>query len=120
MPWERVVATLPRKEALRMSSEGLPYRLPTKKGRRLAVLPTTQLGKWAVGLAGASVVLLFGWSLVGRLGGVPGLAFGLAGGVLALVAIVRRGERALTVFAVLLPFLTVLVFLLAELLIPHG
>ena len=103
-----------------MSSEGLPYRLPTKKGRRLVVLPTTQLGKWAVGLAGASVVLLFGWSLVGRLGGVPGLAFGLAGGVLALVAILRRRERALTVFAVLLPLLTVLVFLLAELIIPHG
>jgi hypothetical protein len=30
------------------------------------------------------------------------------------------GERALTVFAVLLPFLTVLVFLLAELLTPHA
>ena len=103
-----------------MSSEGLPYRFPTKKGRRLVVLPTTQLGKWAVSLAAASVVLIFGWSLVGRFGGVPGLAFGLAGGVLALVAIFRRGESALTVFAVLLRFLTVLVFLLAELLTPHA
>jgi len=84
------------------------------------VLPTTQLGKWAFGLAAVSVVLLFGWSLMGRLGGVPGLAFGLAGGVLALVAIFRRGERALTVFAALLPFLNVLIFLLAELLIGHA
>jgi hypothetical protein len=102
-----------------MSSGDLPYRVPTKKGRRLVVLPTTRLGNWAVGLAAASVVLLLGWSFVGRAGGVPGLAFGLAGGVLALVAIFQRGERALTVFAVLLPFLTALVFLLAELLIPH-
>jgi hypothetical protein len=54
---------------------------------------------------------------MGRLGGVPGLAFGLAGGVLAIVAIVRHGERGMTVFAALLPFLNVLVFLLAELLI---
>jgi hypothetical protein len=74
----------------------------------------------SVGLRAASVVLLFGWSLMGRLGGVPGLAFGLAGGVLALVAIFRRGERALTVFAALLPFLNVVIFLLAELLIGHA
>ena len=87
MPWKRVVATLPRKEALRMSSEGLPYRLPTKKGRRLVVLPTTQLGKWAVGLAAASAVLLLGWSLVGRLPPVPPLPFPLPPRVLSLLAI---------------------------------
>ena len=103
-----------------MPSGGLPYRLPTKKTRRFVVLPTTQLGKWAVGLAAAGVVLLMGWSLMGRVGGVPGLAFGLAGGVLAIVAVFQRGERALTVFAALLPFLNVLVFLLAELLIGHD
>jgi hypothetical protein len=84
------------------------------------VLPTTPLGKWAIGLAAASIVLLLGWTVLGRLGGVPGLALGLAGGVLALVAILRHGERALTVFAALLPFLNVLVFLLAELLIGHD
>ena len=103
-----------------MSSSGLPYRLPAKKGRRFSVWPRTRLGKWAVGLAAASVVLLLGWSLMGRLGGVPGLAFGLAGGVVALVAIFRRGERALTVFTAFLPFLNVVVFLLAELLIGHD
>ena len=55
MPRKRVGATLPRKEVLRMSTEGLPYRLPTKKGRawwfcrRLA----RELGS---GLAAASAV----------------------------------------------------------------
>jgi hypothetical protein len=33
--------------------------------------------------------------------GIPGLAFGLAGGVVALVAIFWRGERAVTVFVAL-------------------
>lgn len=65
-------------------------------------------------------MLLSGWSLLGRLGGIPGLAFGFAGGVTGLLAIVRRGERAVTVFAALVPFLNVVVFVLAELLIGHD
>ena len=103
-----------------MSSGGLPYRSPSKQGRRVVFLPTTPLGTWAIGLAAASVVLVFGWASLGRLVGVPALALGLAGGALALVAIIRHGERALTVFAALLPFLNVLFFVLAELLIGHG
>jgi hypothetical protein len=84
--------------------------------RRFEFWPRTRLGKWALALAAASFVLLLGWSLVGRLGGVPGLGFGLAGGALGLVAIFRRGERGLTVFGAFVPFLTVAAFLLAELL----
>jgi hypothetical protein len=99
-----------------MSSGGLPYRLPARKRRRVVVLPTTQLGWWAVGLAVASVVLLLSWSLMGRLGGVPGLALGFGGGVLALAAIFGNGERALTVFAALVPFLNALGFVLGSLL----
>jgi hypothetical protein len=57
---------------------------------------------------------------MGRLGGIPGLALGLAGGVVGLVAIFRRGERAVTVFAALVPFLNAGVFLLAELLLGHD
>jgi hypothetical protein len=72
-----------------------------------------------VGLEAASVVLLLGWSFMGRLGGFPALVLGLVGGVVALVAIFRRGERALTVFAALVPFVNVVVFLLAEFLVGH-
>jgi hypothetical protein len=53
----------------------------------------------------------------GASGGFPGLAFGLVGGVLALVVIFRRGERALTVFAAFVPFLNALGFVLGSLLI---
>ncbi|HEY7730208.1 MAG TPA: hypothetical protein VH950_04815 [Gaiellaceae bacterium] len=79
------------------------------------LLPRTQLGEWAVGLAAASIVLLSSWGFVGRLSGVAGLAMGLAAGVVSLAAIVRRDERALVVFAALLPLLSVVGFLLAEL-----
>ena len=103
-----------------MSTGGLPYRLRTRRGPRVPVRPRTRLGKWAVGLAAASVLLVVAWSFVGRLGGVPGLALGLAGGVVALVAVVRHGERAVTVFAALAPSLTLVVFLLAELLAGHD
>jgi hypothetical protein len=120
MLWARVAATLTKERGVEHVERSLPYRSPVKKRRRFAVWPTTRLGSWAVGLAAASVALLFGWSLMGRLGGVPGLAFGLAGGVVALVAIFRREERAVTVFAALVPFLNVVVFLLAELLIGHA
>lgn len=102
-----------------MSSGQLPYRLPAEKRRRFAVLPMTSVGKWAVGMAVAGAVLVLGWSAIGGLG-VLGFALGLAAGFAALVAIFRRGERAVTVFAALLPFLTVVVFLLAELLIGHD
>ena len=106
-------------EVVHMSSGQLPYRLPAEKRRRFAVLPMTSLGKWAVGMAVAGTVLVLGWSAIGRLG-VLGLALGLASGGAALIAIFRRGERAVTVFAALLPFLTVVVFLLTELLIGHD
>lgn len=82
--------------------------------RRPALTPTTDLGKWALGLGAASCVLLLGWSLVGRLGGMPGLAFGLAAGVLALVAIARDGERSLGIWLAFVPFVPVVAFLLAQ------
>jgi hypothetical protein len=45
------------------------------------------------------------------------LALGLAGGIVALLEIARRGDRAVTVYAALLPFLHALVFLLGSLLL---
>jgi len=102
-----------------MNSGPLLQRPPVEKARR-AMLPSTRLGRWAVGLAAANVVLLMGWRLMGPLGGFPGLACGLAGGVVALIAIFRHGERAITVFAALLPALFVLAFVAAELIIGHD
>jgi hypothetical protein len=107
------------REVVHVSSGGVPSLLPTRGRRGLPVRPTTRLGTWAVVLAAVCVVLLLSWSALGRLGGIPGLACGLVGGVLALVAIARRGERALVVFAAVVPFLSVVAFLLAELLIGH-
>lgn len=73
-----------------------------------------------MGLAAANVVLILAWRVMGPAGAWPGFAFGLAGGVVALVAIFRRGERAITVFAAILPLLFVLVFVAAELIIGHD
>ena len=96
-------------------------RLPDRRRRRVAVLPTTRLGSWGVGLTLAGFVLLnFAWTLLGRLGGLPGLVLALAGGVVVLVAVLRRGERAVLAFASLLPVPSVVAFLLAELLIGHD
>jgi len=94
--------------------------LPDKRTRRITILPTTRLGRWAVGLAAANVVLVLGWRLMGPLGAFPGFACGLAGGVVAMVAIFRRGERAITVFAALVPLLLVVAFVLAELIVGHD
>ena len=86
----------------------------TRHGSRVLFLPRTEVGGWAVWLA----VAFFGLVLLGTV--VPrggGLAFvcGLLGGVLALVAIVREHERALTVFAALVPLAFAVGFVVAQL-----
>jgi hypothetical protein len=106
-------------EVVLVSSQGLSPRLQVPR-RRHPVLPTTRLGRWAAGLAVGYVVLQFAWSFLGPLGAFPSFACGVAGGVVALLAILRRGERALTVFAAVLPLLSVIAFVLAELLIGHD
>ena len=45
-------------------------------------------------------------------GRVPGFVCGLAGGILALVAIFRRGERAIAVYAAVVPLAWVVLFVL--------
>lgn len=104
----------------RMIVGGMPRDVPVRKRRSLATLPTTRLGTWAVGLAAANIVLSFAWRLMGPLGALPGFACGLAGGIVALVAIVGRGERAITVFAATVPALLVVLFVLLELLVGHA
>jgi hypothetical protein len=87
--------------------------------QKIPVLPTTRLGWWAVGLAVGYVVLVPLWAVM-PVGAFPGLLSGLAGGVVALVAIRRRGERAVAVFAAVAPGVLVAFFVLGELLIGHD
>jgi hypothetical protein len=81
---------------------------------RTAILPTTYLGRWAVGLAAAFCPLVF-TAAVGPRGAALGFVCGLASGAAALVAIIRDRERAVTVFAALAPAVLAVGFLLAEL-----
>ena len=102
-----------------MSGSAHP-ELSAKPLRRVAILPVSRLGRWAVGLALANVVFVLGWRLMGPLGAAPGFAFGLAGGIAGLAAIFRRGERALAVYVAVAPLVLVVVFVLAELLVGHD
>jgi hypothetical protein len=87
---------------------------PVKHRPTVTVLPTTDLGRWAVGLAALFFALVLAASVVPR-GAALGMACGLAGGVAALMAIVRDGERALSVFAALVPVAIAVAFVLADL-----
>jgi cytochrome c oxidase subunit IV len=59
------------------------------------------------------------WTLFGPLGAFPQLVLMAAGGMCSLVAIFRQRERAVLAFAGLVPLLLVLVFVVAELALPH-
>ena len=93
-------------------------RRSRRRGSR-RFLPTTSLGRWAASLATASILTMLAWGAMGPLGGFPSLAFGLAGGIAALVAITRRGERAVSVLLALVPFAGVVLFVLGELIVGH-
>ena len=97
-------------------STGVPELVPAR--RPFLRRPNSRLGWWAVGLAAASILLILAWSV---LPGGAWLAFicGFAGGVLALVAVIRQHERSWLVFFSILPLFWVLVFILGELLVPH-
>lgn len=102
-----------------MTTRTRTLRKVASGSHRIAVFPAARLGWWAVGLAVASLVLVLAWSLTPA-GAFPGFVCGLAGGILALLAIFRRGERAISVFAAAVPLVMVVVFVLAELIIGHD
>jgi hypothetical protein len=99
-------------------SGAAPQGVPAPRKHRPAILPTTSLGARAMWLAVAAVVFNFAWRI---LPGGAALAFacGIASGIVALVAILRRRERAVIAYAAVLPLIFVVVFILAELLIGH-
>ena len=87
---------------------------PDHPDRPFTILPATPMGMWSVGMAVAGLALLLARA-VGPMGwAMAGLALELAAGVTALLAITREGERALLVYAAMVPFLMAVVFLIAE------
>jgi hypothetical protein len=81
----------------------------------LNLFPTTDLGRWAVGLAATFLALVLAASIVPS-GAALGLVSGLAAGIAALLAILRDGERAVSAFVALVPLLIAVGFVVAELL----
>jgi hypothetical protein len=85
---------------------------------RRPLLPTTATGRWAVALALGFLVLQPLWMVLPG-GGAASLLSGLAGGVVAIVAVRRQGERALAVLAAMIPLALVVLLIAGELLLPH-
>lgn len=89
--------------------------VPSKKSPHVRLLPTTPFGRLAIVLAGAGIALTFAWQLM-PLAAWPGFIVQLAGGVFALIAAIRDGDRAISVFLAVLPMLFVVWFLAVEVL----
>jgi hypothetical protein len=87
---------------------------PIQHRGRVTILPTTKLGWWAAGLAAAFFPLMFAAAVAPRSAAL-GFVCGLAGGAIALMAIVRDRERAVTVLAAAVPLVIAVVFVLAQL-----
>ena len=99
------------------------YGVPVRKWHGLPVKPMTRLGTWAVTLAVMSGV---GWlvapaaivfadtgvwwpgGLLGLVGLVPGIVCAIAASIVAFLAMVRRGERALSVYLGYVPVACIL------------
>jgi hypothetical protein len=86
---------------------------PVRDGRRISFLPATRVGWWAVSLAAAFFPLVFAATVV-PIAAALGFVCGLAGGVVALMAIIRDRDRAVTVFAALVPLAVAVAFVLTE------
>jgi hypothetical protein len=102
--------------------------------RRVLSLPKTRLGWYSLGFLGAHAVVMVALGIASGIlaaTGAPNLAGypwligvvlfvelspALAGIATGLVAVIRRGERSKLV---LVPILLVVLFLLAEVLLPH-
>ncbi len=108
-----------------MATPSSRHQVPPQR-QRLAVKATTPLGIWSLRLFAASVLLLVAVVIVGMAVGqgvlmtlvaIAAVLAALAGSVLAVVAIVRHGERAFNVFAGLMLCVLILLLLLHPLFI---
>ena len=99
-------------------------------GERLAVLPRTVMGWWALGLLGGGFLLTVVPGMVDATGGfvnrllTGGVLLGflamLLSGVLGIGAVLTRGERSLLVIVLSLVFgMFPVFFVLGELAVPH-
>jgi ABC-type transport system involved in multi-copper enzyme maturation permease subunit len=100
---------------------------------RIKFLPDTRLGWWAFWLGLTFLILMTINSVVfmrlpeetsWRVNLLPFYGIftflcGLAAGILALIAVIWKRERAVLVWMTMLPGLFVIVFLLGEFLVPH-
>jgi hypothetical protein len=93
-------------------------------------MPKTTIGKWSVGLIGAFFILLMAGSLVASATGGGGETFfdniplsltmlgavvsGVLAGVVGLVAVIKKRERAVLVYIAILIGLMITVFMLGE------
>ena len=88
----------------------------------MKILPKTTLGKWAVGLSIAFIVLIgmkiadyFHFPLP-----TPAIAaLGLMGFILSLIAIFRNKDRAILIFLPVLVGLVIILWTTAEFIFPH-
>ena len=98
------------------------------KQRKFLARPATRLGRWSVALAAAFAVMFIINNeavfmrlpeapqelIVGPLSGIAMLLCGLAAGVTAAIAVVRKGERSWLVWLSLVPCLYVLFLVVGE------
>jgi len=100
------------------------YHAPVRGWHGLPVAPTTRLGRWAVILAVVSgagwlvalpalVVdptadVFVPWGILLLVGVIPGFVCGIAASIVAFLAQIRRGERALSVYLGYVPVVCIL------------
>ena len=90
------------------------------KDRKIVVLPKTRIGKWAVGLGIAFIVLIaikIQDSFPMPTFSIAGL--GLAGFIMAIIAIFKKKDRAILNFVPIGVGVVILVWFAAELMFPH-
>jgi hypothetical protein len=108
------------KEVIQMST----YHAPIREWHGEPVAPTTRLGRWAVLLAVVSGVgwlvalpalvvdptadAFVPWGILLLVGLIPGFVCGIAASVVAFLAQVGRGERAVSVYLGYVPVACVL------------
>jgi hypothetical protein len=100
------------------------YHVPIREWHGHQVAPTTRLGRWAVILAVVSGIgwlvalpalvvdptadAFVPWGILLLVGLIPGFVCGIAASIVAFLAQIRRGERALSVYLGYVPVVCIL------------